>query len=62
MTTTGDLATDLGVDEGDVDVLLHQLGESKQELPDDLAGILRRVLDPHGSAPHRPSCPGRALT
>jgi hypothetical protein len=36
------------VDEGDVDVLLDQLGESEQELPDDLAGFLRRLLDPHG--------------
>jgi hypothetical protein len=48
VTTTADLATDLAVDEGDVDVLLNQLGESKQELPDDLAGFLRRLLDPHG--------------
>jgi hypothetical protein len=48
MTTTMDIAEDLGVDEGDVDVLLEQLGESEQELPDDLAGFLRRLLDPHG--------------
>ena len=48
MTTTADLATDLGVDEGDVDVLLNQLGESEQELSDDLAGSVRRVQDPHG--------------
>ena len=48
MTTTMDLADDLGVDERDVDVLLEQLGESEQELPDDLAGFLRQLLDPHG--------------
>jgi hypothetical protein len=48
VTTTAGLATDLGVDEGDVGVLLDQLGESMQELPDDLAGFLRRLLDPHG--------------
>ena len=38
---------DLGVDERDVDVLLEQLGERDPELPDDLAGFLRRLLDPH---------------
>ena len=48
MTTTADLATDLGVDEGDVDVVLKQLDERAPELPDDLAGFLRRLLDPHG--------------
>jgi hypothetical protein len=55
-----DLAADLGVDEGDVDVLLNQLSESKQELPDDLAGFLRRLLDPHGerTAPSRLYWPG----
>jgi hypothetical protein len=47
-TTTADLAADLGVDEGDVDVLLDQLDERAPELPDDLAGFLREVLDPHG--------------
>jgi hypothetical protein len=47
-TTIMDLAADLGVDEGDVDVLLEQLGENDPQLPDDLAGFLRRVLDPHG--------------
>jgi hypothetical protein len=47
-TTTTDLAADLGVDEGDVDVLLQLLDEPAQDLPDELAGFLRRVLDPHG--------------
>jgi hypothetical protein len=47
-TTTADLAADLGVDEGDVDVLLEQLDEREPELPDDLAGFLRESLDPHG--------------
>jgi hypothetical protein len=57
MTTTMDLAADLGVDEGDVDVLLNQLDESKQELLDDLA-----VLDPHGERTGRQGCTGRALS
>ena len=30
MTTTADLAADLGVDEGDVNMLLNQLGESER--------------------------------
>jgi hypothetical protein len=46
--TTADLAADLGVDEGDVDVLLELLDEQPPDLPDDLAGFLRDVLDPHG--------------
>jgi hypothetical protein len=48
MTTTADLTPDLGVDEGDVDVLLEQLGESEPQLRDDLAGFLHQLLDPHG--------------
>jgi hypothetical protein len=48
VTTTADLAADLGLDVGDVDVLLEQLDESPAELPDELAGFLRRVLSPHG--------------
>ncbi len=48
MATTQDLAADLGVDEGDVRVLLRQLGEHAPEMPDDLAAFLRRLLDPHG--------------
>jgi hypothetical protein len=48
MTTTTHLATDLGVDPGDVDVLLALLDERAPELSDDLAGFLRSVLDPHG--------------
>jgi hypothetical protein len=47
-TTTADLAADLGVDEGDVSVLLELLGERVRELSDDLAAFLRDVLDPHG--------------
>ena len=46
MATT--LATDLGVHEGDVDVLLELLGEHSPELSDELAAFLRLVLDPHG--------------
>jgi hypothetical protein len=46
--TTVDLAADLGVDEGDVDVLLQLLGERAPKLPDDLASFLRECLGPHG--------------
>jgi hypothetical protein len=47
-TTTADLAADLGLQEGDVDVVFKQLGERDPQLPDEFAGFLRRVLDPHG--------------
>jgi hypothetical protein len=48
MTTTTELAADLGVDAGDVDALLELLHERALELPDDLVSSLRRVLDHHG--------------
>jgi hypothetical protein len=38
----------VGACEGDVDVLLGQLGERAARLPNDLASFLRSVLDPHG--------------
>ena len=47
-TTPAALAADLGVDPGDVDVLLDHLDEPAHVLPADLAGFLRAVLDPHG--------------
>ena len=47
-TTAVDLAADLGVDSGDVDVLLGLLDEHALELPDDVAGFIRTLLDPHG--------------
>ena len=47
-TTATALAADLGIDEGDVDVLLALLEERTPELSDKLAGFLRQVLDPHG--------------
>jgi hypothetical protein len=47
MGGTEDLADDLGVDEGDVRVLLRQLGEQTPHLPDELAAFLRGLLDPH---------------
>jgi hypothetical protein len=58
--TTSDLATDLGVDEGDVAVLLDLLDEQTPVLGDELAAFLRRVLDPHGerTAPPRLYWPG----
>jgi hypothetical protein len=47
-TTVVDLAGDLGVDAGDVEVLLEQLGEREAELHDELASFVRLVLDPYG--------------
>jgi hypothetical protein len=46
--STQDLAAELGVYEGDVRVLLGQLGGQTRDMPDELAGFLRRLLDPHG--------------
>lgn len=48
MMSTEDLAGDLGVDEGDVRVLLRQLGEQAPDMPDDLAAWIRQTFDPHG--------------
>ena len=61
VATTADLAADLGVDKGDVDVLLELLDERTLELPDELAGFVRQVLDPHGerTAPPGLYWPGR---
>jgi len=42
------LAADLGIDEGDVDVLLELLDERAREFSDELAAFLRQLLDPHG--------------
>ena len=47
-TTATTLAADLGVDEGDIDVLLRLLDERAPDLDDELAAFLRQVLDPHG--------------
>jgi predicted transcriptional regulator len=44
--TAPTLAADLGVHEGDVDVLLELLDEHSPELSDELAAFLRRVFDP----------------
>jgi hypothetical protein len=41
-----DLAAELGIDEGNVRVLLRQLGEQTPDLPDDLVESLRRLLNP----------------
>ena len=43
-----DLAADLGLDEGDVRVLLRQLGEQTPDMPDELATFLRQTFDPNG--------------
>jgi len=57
------LAADLGVDEGDVDVLLELLDEQPPDLPDNLAGFLRDVLDPHGRADRASgACTGQQRT
>lgn len=49
MTTAAALAADLGVDEGDVDVLLELLGKRAEQLLDELAGFLRDVLTAAGT-------------
>ena len=54
--TTADLAADLGLEAGAVDVLLELLDADEgsavvrtpDKLPDELAGFLRVVRDPHG--------------
>jgi hypothetical protein len=48
VASSEDLAADLGVDEGDVRVLLRQLGEQTRDMPDELAEWIRRTFDPHG--------------
>jgi hypothetical protein len=40
--STEDLAAGLGVDEGDVRVLLRQLGEQTPDMPDELAAFIRQ--------------------
>jgi hypothetical protein len=52
MASADDLAADLGVDEGDVRVLLRQLGERTHE--NALAAFLRQMLDPHGERTQPP--------
>jgi hypothetical protein len=42
------LAVEPGVDEGDVDVLMEQLGEREPELPAELEAFVRDVFDPEG--------------
>lgn len=48
MGSTEDLAADLAVDEGDVVVLLKQLGEHALDMPEELAAFVAQLLDPHG--------------
>ena len=43
-------------------LLLELLDESARELPDDLAGFLREVLDPHGERTAPDASTGRAAT
>ena len=50
-TIATNLAADIGVDEGDVDVRLDLLDEGSPVLSDELAAFLRRVLDRTVSAP-----------
>jgi hypothetical protein len=55
VASTGDLATDLDVDEGDVIVLLKLLGEETPDMPGEVAAFLRRLLDPHGERTAAPN-------
>jgi hypothetical protein len=57
MTTTADLAVDLGFDEGDVDVMLELLDERGAQLPDQLAASIRHPARPT----RRTHCAGGAL-
>ena len=61
-TTATALAANLGVDEGDIDVLLGLLDERSPELSDELAAFLRQVLDPHGERTAPLGSTGRART
>jgi len=47
-TTAVALADELGVDEGDVEVLMEFLGEQEAELPAEFEAFVRGVLDPEG--------------
>ena len=58
-TTATTLGPDLGVNEGDVNVLLELLDEHSPELSDELAAFLRGVFDHTASAPHLVASPGR---
>jgi hypothetical protein len=59
-TTAVALADELRVDDGDVEVLLRQLGEREPDLPDELAGFVRDVLDPQGERTRLPHSPDDA--
>jgi hypothetical protein len=61
MASTDDLASDLGVAEGDVVTLQWQLGEQIPEPPNELAAFVRQMLDPSGdrTAPAGLYWPGR---
>lgn len=48
MTSSAELAVELGLDAGDVRVLLRQLGEQTPDMPDELAAWIRQAFDPHG--------------
>ncbi len=55
MTGTNDFAADLGLDKGDVRVLLRQLGEQTPDMPDELVAFLRQMFDPNGERTALPS-------
>jgi hypothetical protein len=55
MASTEDLASDLGLDEGDFRVSLRQLGEQTPDMPDELAAFLRRMFDPNGERTSPPN-------
>ncbi len=55
IASTDDLAANLGLDAGDVRVLLRHLGEQTPDMPDELAVFLRQMLDPNGERTAPPS-------
>jgi hypothetical protein len=67
MTTTADLAADLGVDESDTAQLFDRLAEDDPDLnsdavPDDAASFSRQLLYPHGERTAPAGCTGPAQT
>jgi hypothetical protein len=64
MITAARLAAQLGVSEGDIVVLLEDLGTPADAIPDDIADDIRLVLDPFGvrTGPPELYWPGETAT
>ena len=62
MTTTADLAADLGVDEGDVNMLLNQLGESERSCRTTSPGSCSACSAAHGERTADPPDADNCLT